>query len=68
MTSIVPAVVSVTVSGVVVFVVVLKHGVAKVVGEIAIHAVNVVGIVLSVVIFDEESWALDQIVVRLARL
>mgnify|MGYP007064222608 CR=1 FL=1 len=47
-------------------VVMFKHGVAEVIGEVAVHAVNVIGVILSVVVLDEERRALNEVVVRLA--
>ena len=50
---------------IVMFAIVLQHRVAKVVVEVAIHTVKVIGIVLGVVVLDQESWPLDKIVVWL---
>ena len=51
-----------------VLVIVIEHGVAEVVVEVTVHAMDVVSTVLSVVIFDEECGALNEIVMWLTRL
>src|SRR5688572_1459257 len=54
--------------GVVGFVVLLEEVVAEVVLEVAPDGVDVIGVVLGVVVFDEEGWAVDAVVVGLAGL
>src|SRR5688572_29177867 len=56
------------VTALVVLVIMLQQAVAEVVVEVAINAVNVIGVILSVVVFDQERRALNEIVVRLAGL
>ena len=53
---------------IVVLAIVLQHRVTKVVVEVAIHTVKVIGIVLGVVVLDQEIRRLDPIIMPLPRL
>ena len=43
----------------VMLVIVLQHCIAEIVIEVAVDAMNVVGVVLRVVILDQKRWTLD---------
>ena len=49
-------------------VVLLQQILAKILGEVAIHAVDMIGVVLRVVVFDQERRPLNAIVMPLAAL
>ena len=44
--------------------IVIQHGIAEVVVEVTINTVNVIGIILCVVVLNQERWALNEIVMR----
>ena len=48
--------------------VVLNHGITEIIIEITVDTVNVIGVILGVVIFNQKVRSLDHIVMRFTRL